>query len=125
MRSSAFVHFLEIMYDEVEDRWARSHEVSKRLLLDMAELAMQYHYTFAVAAIAEDAHTREMRAFAQPRGLKVVDIAVDARRSEYTNQPHDSHPRPLVNAHYAEQLERFLRTEVLSPDQGMSARVLR
>jgi hypothetical protein len=76
-------------------------------------------------AIAEDAHTREMLAFAQPLGLKVVDIAVDSRRSEYTNQPHDSHPSPLANAHYAEQLERFLRTEVLSPDQGVSTRVLR
>jgi hypothetical protein len=118
MRFSAFIHFLEMMYNEIEARWARSHEVSKRLLLEMAELAKQYHYTFVVAAIAEDAHTGEMLTFARDQGLKTVDIAVDSRRSEYTNQPHDSHPSPLANAHYAEQLERFLRTEAL-PDQDM------
>ncbi len=39
MRSSALVHFLEMTYNEGEERVARSHEVSERLLLEMASLA--------------------------------------------------------------------------------------
>ena len=41
MRSSALVHFLEMTYNQVEERVADSHEVSKRLVLEMASLARQ------------------------------------------------------------------------------------
>jgi hypothetical protein len=117
MRYSAFVHFLEMTYNQWEDSWSHSHQVSQRLLLEMAELANQYHVEFILATIAEDARTGEMLAFAQAQGLMGVDISVSSSRPEYTNQPHDSHPSPLANAHYAERLETFLRTTVLEKDR--------
>jgi hypothetical protein len=46
-----------------------------------------------------------------------VDISVNSSRPEYTNGPHDSHPSSLANAHYAEHLETFLRTNVLEKDR--------
>jgi hypothetical protein len=117
MRYSAFVHFLEMTYNRLEDSWSHSHQVSQRLLLEMAELARQYHVEFILATIAEDARTGEMLAFAQAQGLMGADISVSSSRPEYTNQPHDSHPSPLANAHYAERLETFLRTSVLKMDR--------
>jgi hypothetical protein len=117
MRYSAFVHFLEMTYNRLEDSWSHSHQVSQRLLLEMAELANQYHVEFIVATIAEDVRTREMLAFAQAQGLMGVDISVNSSRPEYTNGPHDSHPSSLANAHYAEHLETFLRTNVLEKDR--------
>jgi hypothetical protein len=113
MRYSAFVHFLEMTYNRLEKTWSHSHRVSQLLLLEMVELANQYRAEFILATVAEDARTREMLAFAQAHGLKGVDISVDSSRPEYTNGPHDSHPSPLANAHYAERLETFLRTDVL------------
>lgn len=117
MRYSAFVHFLEVTYNRFEDTWIHSHQVSQRLLLEMVELANQYHVEFILATIAEDARTREMLAFAQAQGLMGADISVNSSRPEYTNQPYDSHPSPLANAHYAERLETFLRTSALKKDR--------
>ncbi len=123
MRYSAFAHFLEMTYNRLEDIWAHSHQVSQRLLLEMAELANQYHVEFILATIAEDAHTHEMLAFAQAQGLMGVDISVSSSRTEHTNEPHDSHPSPLANTYYAERLETFLRTEVLKNDPVAADRV--
>jgi hypothetical protein len=116
MRYSAFVHLLEMTYNHLEDTWSHSHRISQRLLLEIAELANQYQVTLVLATIAEDARTREMLAFAQAQGLMGVDISVNSSRHEYTNGPHDSHPSPLANVHFAERLETFLRTDVLKED---------
>ena len=116
MRYSAFVHFLEMTYNRLEDVWSESHQVSERLVLEMAELADQYQVKLVIATIAEDERSREMLAFAQAHGLMGVDISVDSNRQEYRNWPHDSHPSPLANVHYAERLESFLRTDVLGKD---------
>jgi hypothetical protein len=116
MRYSAFVHFLEMTYNQLEDTWSDSHQISQRLVLEMAELADQYHVKFVIATIAEDSRSREMLAFAQAQGLMGVDISVDSNRQEYRNWPHDSHPSPLANIHYAKRLETFLRTDVLGKD---------
>jgi hypothetical protein len=117
MRTSALVHFSEMLYNQVEATWSHSHEVSQRLLLEMADLAKQYHSSLILATIAEDAQTHEMLAFARAYGLMAVDISVDSSRPEYRNQPHDSHPSALANAHYAKQLETFLRTDVLRQER--------
>ena len=51
-----------------------------------------------------------------------VDISVNSNRHEYTNAPHDSHPSPLANIHYAERLETFLRTDVLGKEDAPADR---
>jgi hypothetical protein len=116
MRTSALAHFSEMLYNQLEDRWAQSHEVSKRLLLELAASARRTQSQFLLAAIAEDAHSREMLAFARSEGVMAVDISVESSRPEYRNLPHDSHPSPLANAWYAERLESFLRAGVLQKD---------
>jgi hypothetical protein len=86
-------------------------------------LADQYQVKFVLATIAEDARSREMLSFAQAQGLIGVDISVDSNRPEYTNGPHDSHPSPLANVHYAERLETFLRPHVFGKDHAPADRV--
>ena len=113
MSTSALVHFGEMLYDQLEDRWARSHEVSKRLLLEVAALTQRTQSQFLLATIAEDASSRKMLAFARSKGLMAVDISVDSSRPEYRNLPHDSHPSPLANVSYAEGLESFVRIGIL------------
>lgn len=113
MHTSALVHFGEMLYNRLEDGWAHSHEVSKRLLLEMAALAQRTQSQFLLAAIAEDTHTRDMLTFARSEGLMAVDISVDSRRPEYRNLPYDSHPSPLANASYAERLESVVRSGIL------------
>jgi hypothetical protein len=113
MHTSALVDFGEMLYNRREDGWAYSHEVSKRLLLEMATLAQRTQSQFLLASIAEDTRTRDMLAFARSEGLMAIDISVDSRRPEYRNLPYDSHPSPLTNVSYAERLESVIQTGVL------------
>jgi hypothetical protein len=114
MRSCAFIHFLEVTYNEVEEHFVHSHEVSKRLPLEMAHLATRAHVTLVVAGIMDDDPTHEMLTFARDHGIRTVDLASDLTAEAYWNVPHDGgHPSPLANLKYAEKLEAFLRHEVL------------
>jgi hypothetical protein len=117
MRASAFIHFLEMTYNDVEAHFARSHEVSKRLLLQMADLATQYHVPLVIAGVMDDENTREMLTFMHEQGILTTDLSVDLTTDKYWNVPHDGgHPSPLANRTYAERLEAFLRHRVLQPE---------
>ena len=92
MRTSAIVDFGEVLYNQLEARWAHRQEVSKQLLLEMATLAQGTQSHLLLADVAEDVHTRDMLALARSEGQRVVDISVDFRRPASRNLPHDSHP---------------------------------
>jgi hypothetical protein len=114
MRSSAFVHFLEMTYNEMEERLAHSHEVSKRLLLEMATLAKHYQVHLVLAGVMDDEPTHDMLTFAQAQGIMATDLSSDLDRDEYWDVPlGGGHPSALANRKYAERLDAFLRNEVL------------
>jgi hypothetical protein len=117
MRTSALSHLLEMTYNEVEAHVAHSHEVSKRLLLEMAHLAMQHHVTLVVAGIMDDELTHELLTFAHNQGIPALELADDLTTDAYWNVPHDGgHPSPLANRLYAARLEALLRHEVLTDE---------
>jgi lysophospholipase L1-like esterase len=119
MRSSALVHFLEMTYNHVEERVADSHEVSKRLVLEMASLARQARVPLVVAGIMDDEPTRDMLTFARDHGLAAVELAYGLTADTYWNLPHDGgHPSPRGTVKYAERLEGFMRHQVLTPDRA-------
>ena len=119
MRSSALVHFLELTYNHVEERVADSHEVSKRLVLEMASLARQARVPLVMAGIMDDDPTHDMLTFARDHGLAAVELASGLTADTYWNLPHDrGHPSPRGTAKYAERLEAFLRHQVLTPDRA-------
>ena len=116
MRSSALVHFLEMTFNDVEERVARSHEVSKRLLLEMAHLARQAQVPLVVAGIMDDEPTHDMLTFAHDHSLAAVNLASELTADTYWNLPHDrGHPSPRATVKYAERLEAFLQHQVLTP----------
>jgi lysophospholipase L1-like esterase len=123
MRSSALIHFLEMTYNHVEERVARSHEVSKRLLLEMASLARQAQVSLVVAGIMDDEPTHDMLTFVRDHGLAAVDLASELTADAYWNLPHDGgHPSPLATIKYAERLEAFIRHQVLTPERAREDR---
>jgi len=113
MRYSAFIHFIEIKYNQLEERFLRSHAVSEALVKDMARLAKQHDVKLVVAGISPDPSTIAMLHFAQENGIPSVDIAVDPSVKEHTNAPYDPHPSALANMKYADKLEAYLKAEVL------------
>lgn len=110
MSHSALVHFLEGMWNRVEHKLHRSHQVSEALVMEMASLARKHDVKFVLASIAPD---RRMLEFTKQNGIPGVDISVDISASEYNNLPHDSHPSAIANIKYADKLEPFLKNECL------------
>ena len=127
MRRFALAHFVEMEYDEYEEWRNRSHDVSKMLVKEMAQLAKEHGVRFIVAGIshlserggpwgrvtAGDDTTTEMLHFLQKHGISSVDISVDERLEKYNNLPHNGHPNARANKEYADKLESFLRAEIL------------
>ena len=105
---SALMHFLELKYNQLEERFSRSHLVSRAILAEMATLAQQAHFPLVVAGISEHPLTREMLGYLSHKGVLTVDMAVDLGRPGYSNQPHDGHPSALTHAVYAARLEQYL-----------------
>jgi hypothetical protein len=104
MRHSAFVHFLEMHYNQLETKWRKNRAVSRALVLEMANLAKRRDVEFVVAAISEGS---EMLEFATQNRILNVDISVDARLPENSNLPHDTHPSAIANQKFADKLEGF------------------
>ena len=126
MRTSALSHFLEMTYNELEAYVAHSHEVSKRLLLEMAHVATQSHVTLVVAGIMDDEPTHELLTFAHDQGIPTLDLADDLTTDAYWNLPHDGgHPSPLANRIYAARLETFLLHAVLTHESATTDREAR
>ncbi len=111
MDRSAFSHYLEKHWNRREELSARSHEVSQRLISEIADLARGHGARLVLATITDDPGSRSMLETMADRGVAAVDLSVDLERQDYTAAPVDHHPNPLAHAHYAEALEAFLRAE--------------
>jgi len=103
MNRLAFVHMLETRYDEIEDRFHHSHEVTKAILKRFHQLAAQNGAPLLVGSLGDPA---PLAAELQPLGIPVTDMWVDIARPGYNNQPHDGHPSPRANVEYARKLKR-------------------
>lgn len=111
MRYSAFVHYLEQRYNQIEDRYYHSHQVSRLIITEMHNLAMEAGCQLVVAGIYRGSDA--MLNYARRGGLHTVDISVDLSEKSNNNLPHDAHPSALANEQYADKLEAFLRSRVL------------
>ena len=115
MRYSALVNYLEIKYDQLEDRLIHSHDVSKALVLEMAKTASEHNIKFIVAGIASSAGTLDVLNFAREHGISSIDISVDLK--DPANKLPDGHPNAVANRHFADKLAGLLRTEVLPAER--------
>src|SRR5262249_31350880 len=110
----------ETSFDRLENRFLRSHDVTKAIIREFSTLSRRLGIRFVVAGIDKTEMTREMLAYCADSGVAAaVDISVDLTLRDNTNLPHDPHPGPRATNQYAENLSAFLRKHVLrfSPGQ--------
>ena len=112
MRRSAFIHFLENLYNMYEIKLLRSHDVSKAIIKEFSRLALEKRIKLVVAGITSDPSTADLLEYCRSEGILAVDISVDLAISENNNLPHDSHPSAKANEEYAYKLTSFLREVV-------------
>jgi hypothetical protein len=109
MRYSAFSNALEEAYDRYEERHARSHEVTKAIIKEMAVICKSHGIEMAVAGLTSDPLSEDMLRYCETQGIKTVAIWVDLSKKENTNLPYDSHPNANAHKLYAAKLESFLK----------------
>ena len=110
-RYSALIHLLEEKYNDLEEPFIHSHEVTKAIIKDFHTMAEQQGIEFVVAGIDSDS-ARTLNEL-HGEGIKTVDIAVDLSDQKNRNWPYDSHPNAKANRVYAQKLEAFLNEQVL------------
>lgn len=114
MRYSALVNLIETTYDtKVENRFYRSHEVSKAIIKEFARLAAAKRIPLVVAGLLPDSLTADMLTYARGAGIMTVDISVDLSQPGNRNLPHDPHPSAAANVQYAQKLAVFLTRAML------------
>jgi len=103
-RYSGLANTLDETYNRIAESSYHSHEVSKALIEDFAELCRTNQIAFIVAGISSDAVTTEMLEYCRSRGITTVDISVDLNIKENTNLPFDGHPSAVADQQYARKL---------------------
>jgi hypothetical protein len=123
MRYSAFIHALEESYDRYEERHSQSHEITKAIVKEFADLCKARGIELVVAGLTSDATTSDMFSYCKSQGLKTADIWIDFLNiKENNNLPYDSHPSAIAHRQYAQKLEYFLRNDVL-PNSNQISRI--
>jgi hypothetical protein len=107
MRYSAFVHFVETKYDELEERLAHSRDVTRAILRDFARESKAAGAEFVVAGITRD--TDKVLEACRKEGMRTVDIWTDLTQPGMRNLPYDDHPSARADAIYADKLTAYLR----------------
>lgn len=113
MRKSAFIHFIEKKYNKIEKRLSKRHIVSQKLIMEMARVADEFNVILVVAGITNDVNTQKMLSYLKKKGIYTVDISVDLSKKGYRNLPYDRHPSALANKEYADNIEMFLKREIM------------
>jgi hypothetical protein len=108
MRYSSLVTYLEVRYNQVDALLNRSHETSKALIREFADLSRQHRVKLVVAGIVSDRQTSDMLEYCRGLGISALDISVDLTKKENTNWPHDLHPSRRATEEYANRLAAFL-----------------
>lgn len=117
MRRSAVAHTLEEAYNELAARRASSHDVSKALIRDFADLALAHGVTPVVAVFSPLPLARDMLQYCVEQQIPAADIAFDWDLPLYWNAPADPfHPSPVGYWLLAERLDEYLKLQLWLDD---------
>ena len=109
-RQSALVNMMEMKYNEVEEETHNGHEISKTLILKIADLCRKNGSELLIVGITGHDLTRELLTFCSENDIKNADISVDLDEgSKYRIHPDDSHPNGKAHMLYAERILKILR----------------
>ena len=118
LRRSALANYLDNRYNISIEESYHSHEVSRAVLKEFANLCKANGIQFVVAGIMRDPLTAEMLAALNAEGVMTVDISVDLLLKENLNLPHDPHPSAIANQQFASKLETFLSTKLIDNERN-------
>jgi hypothetical protein len=118
MRYSAFIHALEESYDKYEERHSQSHEITKVIIKEIADLCVAHGIKLVVASLTSDPISSDMLEYCSREKITTADVSVDLTIKENNNLPYDSHPSAIAHRQYARKLESFLLSNVLNKPSG-------
>jgi hypothetical protein len=107
IRHSALLNRLDVAWSLVEDRFVRSHEVSRALLEAFDREARAGGTVFVLGGIIATPGTREMLDWAGRRGIPATDLSVDLS-APGNAMKFDGHPSARANREFARKLHAFL-----------------
>jgi hypothetical protein len=107
IRHSAILNRIDAAWSLVEDRFVRSHEVSRRLIEELDREARAHGAVFVLGGIIASEGTREMLDWAGRRGIPATDLSVDLSKPGNA-MAFDGHPSPRANRGFARKLHAFL-----------------
>lgn len=106
MRQSAFINWLEIKYDMIQDIFYQNHWISKLLIKEFSQLCQKNNIKFVIAGIMADTLTYDMLEYCKKEGIAAIDISIP-----YNNETtilQDGHPNATGHKMLAEKLIYFL-----------------
>ena len=115
MRYSAVMHAVERAYNNLEDHFCRSHEVTKALLKEFSDLCVGNGVRLVVAGLRPDSATLDTLDYCKANGILNVDISLDETRAENFNPPYVGHPSAKGHWHFAEKLYAGLKESGVLP----------
>lgn len=110
-RVSAFAHFIEMKFNQLEDKFVKSHQVTKAVIELFAEECKKNGVEFILASITRGKINEDVMNFCRQKGIKTVDISVNLSDPQNRNLPYDDHPGKLAQKQYAEKLVKFLKAQ--------------
>ncbi len=107
IRHSAILNRLDAAWSLLEDRFVRSHEVSRLLIGELDREARAHGAVFVLGGIIASEPTREMLDWAGRRGIRAADLSVDLSAPGNAMR-FDGHPSARANREFARKLHAAL-----------------
>ncbi len=104
IKFSALVNFTERVFNTLEEKINRSHDVTKAIIQDFYALAEKNNVKLIVAGIWWDPLTKSMIDYCNDENISAVDISIDLDQPGKRNYPHDDHPVSEVHMEYCNML---------------------
>ncbi len=104
IKFSALVNFTERVFNTLEEKINRSHDVTKAIIQDFYALAEKNDVKLIVAGIWWDPLTKSMIDYCNDENISAVDISIDLDQPGKRNYPHDDHPVSEVHMEYCNML---------------------
>jgi tetratricopeptide (TPR) repeat protein len=117
LRHSALVNALDEWWNRGEANRTPVREISRRLLLEFAQVAKQRQVAACIAGIQPSTKTQVMLEACRQAGVATLDISFNYERDDNWNPADRWHPSPRANEEMAERLELGLASQILFDDQ--------
>lgn len=117
----AFMNFIEENFINRWELWQhKPHQVTKKIIEKMINLALENNIKFVLAEIGSE-RSKDIADFTVSLGGESVDMSFFRPNGTHTNLPHDGHPSPLANHHYAKILGDFLEGRLRTGVKGITS----